>query len=369
MKVLFLEPFFGGSHQDFAEGFAANSRHEVTLLTLPPAFWKWRMRTASLVFLQKIKNLNAYDRVFATDMMNVSDFMAMAGPDRPPLVLYFHENQLSYPLSARARQRKPDVDLGMINITSALSADQVVFNSRFHLDAFVKQARQLIKQIPAPRPGKVVAQIQKKTRVVYPGCRFPSKPLPLTACPSDPPLIIWNHRWDYDKDPERFFRVLARLKKKGIAFSLAVLGEQYALYPEVFDQAKEMFAGEIRAFGFVSSRTAYQSMLAKGSVVVSTAIQENFGISVMEAVRFGCFPLLPRRLSYPELMPEQFHDDIFYQTDAQLLEKLTHHLTDPGACLHLRTRLSEHAGQFAWETQVNRYDRLLEEASVSPPLF
>jgi hypothetical protein len=94
----------------------------VTLLTLPPAFWKWRMRSASLTFLQKIKHLGAYDRVFATDMMNMADFAAMAGPDRPPLILYFHENQLSYPLSDRARQRRPDVDLGFINITSALAA-------------------------------------------------------------------------------------------------------------------------------------------------------------------------------------------------------------------------------------------------------
>jgi glycosyltransferase involved in cell wall biosynthesis len=360
VKILFLEPFFGGSHRDFATGFAEHSRHAVTLLTLPPVYWKWRMRTACLTFLQKINRLDIYDRVVVTDMMNVADFAAMAGPDRPPLTLYFHENQLSYPLSDRARQRRPDVDLGFINITSALAADQVLFNSFSHLNAFLKQARHLIRQIPAPRPAGIVDQIQKKSRVVYPGCRFPGGPVCLDPCPSTPPLIVWNHRWDYDKQPERFFRVLGRLKKRKVRFSLAVLGERHDLYPAVFDCARQDFADEIRVFGYEPSRKDYHAWLAKGSVVVSTAIQENFGISVVEAVRFGCFPLLPQRLSYPEIIPETYHDPILYRSDDQLLEKLAYHLLNPRACLPLRRALSDHVRQFSWEQRIHQYDDLLE---------
>ncbi|HHC23852.1 MAG TPA: DUF3524 domain-containing protein, partial [Desulfobacterales bacterium] len=33
MRFLFLEPFFGGSHRSFAEGWIANSRHTIDLLT------------------------------------------------------------------------------------------------------------------------------------------------------------------------------------------------------------------------------------------------------------------------------------------------------------------------------------------------
>jgi glycosyltransferase involved in cell wall biosynthesis len=360
MKILFLEPFFGGSHKDFATGFAAHSRHEITLLTLPPLYWRWRMRTASLNFLQKIKQLNEYDRVFVTDMMDVAQFKTLAGSGCPPIVLYFHENQLSYPLSSRARQLKPDVDAGLINLNSALAAEQVWFNSTFHLTSFEKELRGLIKQIPAPRPKGIVDRILKKSRVMYPGCRFPATPDSQASAARTPPLIVWNHRWDYDKQPEYFFKVLMRLKKTGIPFSLAVLGERYDLYPDVFDQARNLFDKEIVAFGYESSRSVYESWLSKGRVVVSTAIQENFGISVVEAVRFGCFPLLPHRLSYPELIPESCHDAVFYRTEHQLVEKLTDQLQPGNAFSAECNEMSAHMQQFSWENQAPLYDGLLE---------
>lgn len=360
MKILFLEPFFGGSHQDFAMGFSAHSRHEVTLLTLPPQYWRWRMRTASLNFLKKIKQLRTYDRVFATDMMDVAQFKALAGSDCPPTVLYFHENQLSYPLSSRAKQRKPDVDAGLINMNSALAVDQVWFNSNFHLTVFEKELRRLIKQIPTPRPKGIVDKILEKSRVVYPGCRFPLTTHPVRPAARSLPLIVWNHRWEYDKQPELFFKVLVRLKKSGVRFSLAVLGEQYDRYPDVFDQARQLLDKEIVAFGFEPSRKAYESWLALGRVVVSTAIQENFGISVVEAVRSGCFPLLPRRLSYPELMPETCHDAVFFHTEHQLFEKLIRHLQPANACVADRKALAAHMQQFSWESRAPVYDHLLE---------
>ncbi len=110
------------------------------------------MRTASLSFLEKSNPLQAYDRVFATDMMDVAQFKAMAGSGCPPIILYFHENQLSYPLSSRARLRKPDIDAGLINMNSALAADQVWFNSKFHLRLFERELRRLINKAPGPGP-------------------------------------------------------------------------------------------------------------------------------------------------------------------------------------------------------------------------
>lgn len=358
MKILFLEPFFGGSHRDFALGFVEHSSHEVDLVTLPDRFWKWRMRGAALYFIRQVKNLSQYDLIFFTDMMDLTDFKALAGRNLPPIALYFHENQLSYPLGPF---EKRDFHLGFTNIISAFAADHVLFNSASHLASFLGEARDLVGRMPDAKPVWMVENIQEKAQVLHPGCRFSASPFSVEKRPLDLPLIVWNHRWEYDKNPEEFFSVLLALKKKGLGFYLALLGRDSKTIPEVFNIAREMFKKEILVYGYLESGEEYRSWLAKGSLVISTAVQENFGISVMEAVRHGCFPLLPDRLSYPELMPREYQDKILYRSGSDLEQKLEHILKNPDPWFPLRQKLSDYAARFSWDTRIQHYDTLLEQ--------
>ena len=357
MKILFLEPFYGGSHKHVADSFAAHSSHEIDILSLPPRFWKWRMRGAALEFIRKIDKIAYYDLIFATDMMDLTDFKGVAGKDCPPIYLYFHENQLSYPLGPH---EKRDFHLGFTNIISALAADRVFFNSHFHRDDFFKAARTLIKQMPDFRPTWMIEEIQDKTQILYPGFDFNGDPGTLKESGLDRPLIIWNHRWEYDKNPAEFFNVLRAVKEKGILFYLAVMGEQYEIIPDEFEQAKIDFKDELLVYGYLSSSDEYRQWLSKGTVVVSTAIQENFGIAVMEAIASGCFPLLPDRLSYPELIPGEFKEKVIYSDEAQLVEKLEQVLTHPEKIVSDRLDLSVHAAGFSWKTLVKQWDTALE---------
>ena len=358
MKILFLEPFFGGSHKDFALGFQAHSCHEVTLVTLPDRFWKWRMRGASLYFVNQIKDVSRYDAIIVTDMMDLTDFMSLAGRNLPPVVMYFHENQMSYPLAPR---QKPDSHLGFTNIISAVAADKVLFNSQFHFNEFIGAASRLVQQMPDFKPEWMLDHIREKTQVVYPGCRFEKGRVELTERDVKPPLIIWNHRWEYDKNFDLFFDALARLKEKKIPFSLALLGERPDRISARFVRAQEYFKDEIVVFGYVESRDAYLSWLKKGAIVVSCAIQENFGISIVEAVRFGCIPLLPERLSYPEIMPGEVHSRILYRTKEELITKLEDMLTHYQDYLLLQQRLSMEMEPFSWKIIVTQYDTVLEQ--------
>ncbi|MBP9598593.1 MAG: glycosyltransferase, partial [Desulfobacter sp.] len=145
----------------------------------------------------------------------------------------------------------------------------------------------------------------------------------------------------------------------GIVFYLAVMGEQYGTVPEEFKGIEERFDAELLVYGYQEQVADYRKWLAKGRVVISTAIQENFGISVMEAVAHGCFPLLPNRLSYPELIPEHLKSDVIYRDDADLEARLEHILVQPQVYQERAAALSAHAAGFSWSHMAEKWDETL----------
>jgi glycosyltransferase involved in cell wall biosynthesis len=114
-------------------------------------------------------------------------------------------------------------------------------------------------------------------------------------------------------------------------------------------------------YGFAESRSEYESWLRKGSIVVSTALQENFGLAVVEAVRHGCLPLLPNRLAYPEVLPEAFHTDFIYRSQEDLENKLSRLITEADHLQEARRSLSDAMGQYAWANVIGKYDDMLAE--------
>jgi glycosyltransferase involved in cell wall biosynthesis len=364
LKFLFLEPFFGGSHREFAQGLVAHSRHSIDLLTLPARFWKWRMRGAALYFIKKVATLESYHGLITTDLMSLSDFKALAKGACPATLMYFHENQLTYPL---APGEHTDYQYGFTDITSALAADRILFNSRTHSDAFFEGLPGFLNLMPEYRPHWVVDDIRTKAGVLYPGCRFADGTVSLQDPPQQsPPLIIWNHRWEFDKNPEAFFDALDAVLEKGAEFCLALLGENFQAVPKAFIRARSRYGDRILQDGYVESRQEYLNWLKQGSIVISTATQENFGISVVEAIRYGCIPLLPARLTYPEIIPQEFHAPVLYRDQKDLVQKLSLLIRDYSEFKDMRSKLSRTMARFAWENLIDRYDEELEKLADMP---
>jgi glycosyltransferase involved in cell wall biosynthesis len=362
MKFLFLEPFYGGSHRDFADGWVHHSRYRIDLVTLPARFWKWRMRGAALYLARKVKNPAEYDGLVTSSLLSLSDLKALWGADCPRALVYFHENQLSYPLPPGETM---DYQFGFTDVTTGLAADRVLFNSQTHMDAFFGSLPGFIKMMPEYKPNWVVDEIQTKATVLYPGCNYPAGPVKLQPWDvSDPPLIVWNHRWEFDKSPETFFAALESVSSAGIEFRLALLGENFQVVPKPFLIAKETYGERIVQYGYEVSKEKYQDWLKQGVIVVSTAIQENFGISVVEAVRFGCYPLLPNNLSYPELIPAEHHTDCLYNSQEDLVEKLSTILANSGKYQDKRGELASHMEKYSWEVVIDKYDREIEELAA-----
>ncbi len=321
---------------------------------MPARFWKWRMRGAALHYFDRIARPERYDALICTDMMSVADLAGLWRNRMPPVILYFHENQLSYPVPSGERI---DYHFAFTNLTGALVSDRVVFNSNFHMESFFSSATRFLRRLPEFRPAWTVDAIRAKSRVIYPGCRLPAAPHSKDATP----LVIWNHRWEFDKSPEVFFDAVDRIASGGADFRLALLGENFQAVPKPFLDARRRFADRIVRYGYVEDRTEYCDWLRRGWVVVSTAIQENFGISVVEAVGAGCRPLLPNRLSYPEIIPESRHDSVLYENTDELTGMLESILTAPAP--PDVEELRRHVARFSWEEVIESYDALIDEVA------
>ncbi|HXH28780.1 MAG TPA: DUF3524 domain-containing protein, partial [Candidatus Polarisedimenticolia bacterium] len=164
-RALFLEPFYGGSHRAFADGWTSASRHAFDLRTLPARFWKWRMRGAALHFAPRVEDPAGYDALVVTDLMSLSDLRALWGPSCPPALAYFHENQLSYPLPPGETL---DYQFGFTDVTTALAASRVLFNSRTHAEAFFAALPGFLRMMPEYVPGWVVDAVQARSDVLHP---------------------------------------------------------------------------------------------------------------------------------------------------------------------------------------------------------
>ncbi len=353
LHVAVLEPYYGGSHAAFVDAVKLHSRHRITLVTMPARKWKWRMRGAAIWFAKDANDwLRKNDRgpadvILANDMLSIADLRALLPADyrNIPIICYFHENQLTYPIPD---EQERDYQYGMTNITSCLAADAVWFNSRFHLESFLAAAEELLDKMPDYVPREALQEIRSKADVLPPPVDA-GRTRREAGPPNQPMTILWCHRWEYDKNPEPFFNALIHLDEEGYAFHLVMVGEQFRTAPSVFANVRNRLQSHIVHAGFLPERAAYLSMLSRCDVVVSTAIQENFGIAVVEAILAGCQPLLPSRMVYPELIPAKLLGACLYPYDADLYEHLRalidgHAWLSPAAADELQSTIESEYG-------------------------
>jgi len=353
-RVVVIEPYFGGSHRAFLRTLERGLKAEFSWFTLPARKWKWRMRMAAPYFARKFAQepgtLQEADLILCSPFLDVAAFKGLLPSSRsiPPICLYFHENQFAYPV----RQEDPrDFHFALTNLTSALAADRVAFNSLYNLDTFLEGAKGVLKLNYDMEFTEDIEKIAAKAEVIHPPLEFADIDQVGPPQRHRPPLIVWNHRWEHDKDPELFFKTLFELKESGIPFRLAVFGESFKRVPEIFWRAKELLKEEICHFGFVESRQRYLKELSAGDIVVSTAKHEFYGMAVIEAVRAGCRPLLPRRLSYPELFEQAYLYD-----EGELFSRLRALLLGESLWRQSPRDLTE---RFSWESLAPRYRKWL----------
>ena len=373
MHILALEPYYGGSHRSFLDAWIDGSRHRWTLLTLPPYKWKWRMRHGAVTLvarvMERLEAGESWDLLWCSDMLNLAEFRGLApgAVHRLPSVAYFHENQLTYPVQF---EQERDLHFGLTNLSTALAASAVWFNSAFHRDEFLDALPRMLKRMPDYQPFDAVERLRGRCHIHPQGIA----PMPRRGPRVPGPLrILWAARWELDKNPEAFFAALEILRRQGTEFRLSVLGESFRRVPEIFAAARGSLADRIDRWGYLPRREDYEEALREADVVVSTARHEFFGVSVVEAIAAGCYPVLPRRLAYPEILSGLAGDsgEMFYDGSARELASRLAELADrPGDLWRGDPERGRSAvARFLWPNLRSRLDDALAAAAVvaSPP--
>lgn len=307
-----------------------------------------------------------YDAILVSDMLDLPLFLSLLRRETvaTPVGIYFHENQLLYPWSPRDGDIKKGRDLhyAFINYSSALAADKLYFNSDYHRLAFLEALPQFLRRYPDFQNLGSLSEISGKSSTLWLGTdlrAFDTHHRSNRGAKSDKPLIVWNHRWEYDKNPIAFFRILYDLLDRGFEFDLALLGQGFEEEPPYFKEAKERLADRVIHYGKLPRFSDYAQLLWQADISLVTSNQDFFGQSVVESIYCGCHPILPNRLAYTNHLDPSEWETHFYNTDQEALQKTIQLIESnqwkaPFKGSHLASR-------YDWTSQIEVYDLSLEQ--------
>lgn len=362
-NIVIVEPFFSGSHASWLKQYIERSQHKITLLSMEGRFWKWRMYGGAFTMAEEFLKLDIVpDVILATDMIDLSTFIGLIRhklDSKTKVKVYFHENQFAYPWQENSedRQTKRDLHYGFTNYSTAAVADEILFNSHYNMDSFLAELEKVLTKMPDYPHSDAISQLRNKSTVLPIG--MPLKKIMTKkdqAYEGEAPLILWNHRWEHDKNPKDFFAALKTLKNEGLSFKLALLGDRYKKCPPSFIEALDIFSEDIVKTGLLSGED-YAAWLRAADIIPITSNHDFFGISIMEAVYAGSYPILPNRLTYPKLYKIDQHPHLFYETQEEFVDKLRHAIKN----IHIirKDTYSFLAEPYDWENIILQYDHII----------
>ena len=298
MNAWLLSAYRAESHAGWADWLVSSlSEIDWQRFELPGRHFAWRIRGNPLSWLDALP-AETPDLIVATSMVDLATLKGL----HPRLadvrtIYYFHENQFAYP---QGRHQLKALEPKMVQLYGALAADRVLFNSEYNRTSFLAGAGRLLDRMPDHVPPRVVDRIADKTSVL------PVPIRPVTSAENrDHGLIVWNHRWEYDKNPELFAEAMIALAGRGVGFRLALLGWRHEKTPPALARLRDALPDRIVADARLPANE-YRVLLARAGIAISTSNHEFQGISMLEAASAGCIPLVPDALCYPEIYPSDY---------------------------------------------------------------
>lgn len=379
MNICLVEAYATGSHLYFAqrlkELLKENYDWDTTIIATPGRHWRTRLQKghgllAAMVRENLENNLMPVPDLFIVTSLTDTAAFRGALPRRLsaiPIIQYMHENQMSYPLNPE----NPSLEIAKIlqdniipgyHLNQTLGADQMIFNSQYHLEDFHQQLNRFLTSHGERDLKKSLNIIKEKSVVIPIGLRWPE--FELTPFHKRPKRILWNHRWEYDKNPKDFRDLIKILFSRNPHWEISLLGENHPDQYEVevsspLEEIKKNFPENTMHFGPLKERDHYFKALSQCRLLPVTSHHDFLGLATLEAILYGVVPLLPNRLVYPELLPQELHEKLLYKNQADLIKK-SEQLMLQGLDNQEEVLIRNHLKRFQWSEVIGAWKKILE---------
>lgn len=326
------------------------------------------MQGAAAIWAHELQDAPRPDILLTTDMCDLAQLKGLLPSSWHGVkcVVMFHENQLTFPWSPTDKDPQVGRDLAYsyINMSSAIAADQVWFNSAHHRDVFLEAIDLWMSKMPKPRLHQPAARIAARSHVVRLGLNFEGwdnlksdAATNWTDC--QVPVLLWNQRWSWDKGTDAWMDLVDGILEQDIPAKFVVLGESKGRLPDGWEAMRNKMGSRCLHWGFANSKADYVQWLWRSTAAPLAPKQEYFGLAMVEAMRCEVMPWVPESHAYTETMPEGHR---FMPPDTWL-KGLRDQVWQTWPVTPDAYRLK--AASYAWDNVISDLDLLLRQAASS----
>lgn len=200
------------------------------------------------------------------------------------------------------------------------ACDGIFVGSAYHADAFFERR---IKPFAAADDIETL-----KNKFIVSGNPLFKEEYPDRGVEKKNKIIISN-RFDFEKRPNESLTFAYLMKKRRPDVEVVITTSRATFRSNqqwLVDFARGMEQDGIVTIKAGLTKAQYHTELQESKIMLSNSIEENFGYCIAEALAYSTYPLLPNKLSHPELVDG--YEPFLYNSYDEILDKMEYLLTE-----------------------------------------